>query len=148
MVRPVVPIPPIESLSDVMTRLMARRKRREGLYQRTKMLLGQSREFASWGGNSIIDIAKHLYDRLWWKACPGTIITTKWPVGRIYSLNGLCYKDSTDPNDHYRPELEEHVGKQGIDWDWQVGPYADNSLLIKIRSGKTKWATYFAVKWS
>ena len=37
---------------------------------------------------------------------PSVTINVKWPVDEV----------SADPNDHYRPWLQEHVGRQG--WDW------------------------------
>jgi len=40
---------------------------------------------------------------------PATIvIVVRWPRSAW----------SADPNDHYRPWMEEHVGEQGVDWEW------------------------------
>lgn len=77
----------------------------------------------------------------WWKFMPGTTITVKWPAG--ICIDGT---DSSDPNDHYRAELEAAVGKQGRDWDWRV---SDDSykLTIKVRNTHAAWATMALLKW-
>ena len=60
------------------------------------------------------------------------------------------YVDSADPNDHYRPWMEQHVGKQGWDWNWGMADRdaTDNRLTIKIRQRHAKYATLAAIKWS
>jgi len=105
----------------------------------------------------------NLKDKLWWRFMPGAIINVKWPHGMIvagpgpsdkrwYDLGGAAYItfESADPNDHYRPWLEEHVGKQGWDWNWGMGnnDAAENRLTIKIRHKHEKYATIAALKWS
>ena len=85
---------------------------------------------------------------LFWKLIPGLVITLKWP-------NGVClvkyyddvYKEeqSADPNDHYRPYLEEQVGKQFRTWDWKLD--GDN-ILLKLRFDKKDVATMIGLKWS
>lgn len=91
---------------------------------------------------------------LWWRFMPGESITVVWPVGDIrvrQEPSGLWdYVRSADPNDMYRPELEEKVGKQGWDWDWQwyLVDIGVDKLQIKFRKGKTDFATYFALKWA
>jgi len=102
----------------------------------------------------------NLYDKLWWRFMPGVVINVAWPKGQVkvgpshrdgYSGYGpeFEYVDSADPNDHYRPELEEHVGRQGWDWNWGVGgtDVSENRLTIKIIKSKAKYASYFAIKW-
>ena len=94
---------------------------------------------------------------------PGVVINVKWPHGMIvagpgpsdkrwYDLGGASYItfESADPNDHYRPWLEEHVGEQGWDWNWGLGnnDAADNRLTIKIRQKHEKYAIIAALKWS
>lgn len=83
---------------------------------------------------------------LWWKLMPGTTATVKWPVSH----------ESADPNEMYRPWLEKHVGRQGWDWDWRISNVAaDNgqgtigfdTLDIKFRKGKAKYATIAALNW-
>ena len=104
----------------------------------------------------------NLKDKLWWRFMPGAIINVKWPVGQvkvdpdlrhgIWSGYGpeVEYVESADPNDHYRPWLEEHVGEQGWDWNWGLGnnDAADNRLTIKIRQKHEKYAIIAALKWS
>ena len=77
---------------------------------------------------------------LWWKFMPGTIITVKWPVD----------SESSDPNDHYRPWLEQNVGKQNWDWNWRIkiGLFSqDDGVVIKFRKGKEDCASMASLKW-
>jgi len=71
---------------------------------------------------------------------PGVTFKVKWPVG----------VHSADPNEHYRPELESLVGRQGWDWDWMLtdNDLSENRLTIKIRRGKERWAGWLSLKWS
>lgn len=100
-----------------------------------------------------------LLDYLWWKFVPGTTINVKWPTGDIVvDSNHPQWYDcgavkvlihSADPNDHYRPWLEEHVGKQKRDWNWRMNPRDSegDTLQIKFRKGKEKFATLAAIRW-
>lgn len=101
------------------------------------------------------------FEYLWWHFMPGTTIAVKWPVGEVrirQEPSGLWdYIRSADPNDHYRPWLEYNVGKQHWDWDWRHGQKAANNgagtcgydtLIIKIRKKKSKWATAAALIWA
>jgi len=100
------------------------------------------------------------YTRLFFKLMPGTMVTVKWPAGdvvvgptsRNWSGVGPYYEEvfSADPNDHYRPWLEDTVGKQSIDWDWALKDYdaTNNTLTIKFRKGKEKYAIIAALRWS
>lgn len=83
---------------------------------------------------------------VWWKLMPGYCITVKWPVGMVEFTD----YESPDPNDHYRPWLEENVGKQGWDWDWEMtnNDITTNSLTIKFRLGKKSYAMMAALKWT
>lgn len=97
----------------------------------------------------------------WWRFMPGTEITVKWPRGWAVldedSSGGQTAVESTDPNDHYRPWLEKHVGRQGWDWDWKLGPIAANNsdgtvvgfdtLVLKFRRKHQATATAFLLKW-
>lgn len=94
--------------------------------------------------------------KMWWRLMPGVIITLPWPRGSVEIGPGhRRWKDgqseavkqiieSSDPNDHYRPWLEKHIGRQHWDWDWQwaqasyyPGRYGarvlHDSVLIKVR---------------
>jgi hypothetical protein len=92
-------------------------------------------------------------NKLWWMFMPGTKIKVKWPVGWTDSVEagggGTIQIESADPNDHYRPELENLVGKQGLNWDWTLmdDDISTNKLTIKFRRGKEHLASYFALKW-
>jgi hypothetical protein len=102
-----------------------------------------------------------LIDKCWWRFVPGEIIRVRWPNGPV-EINDTMYEydptmsasryivDSADPNLHYRPLLEQHVGKQKWDWDWCVGSnYAtDPCMIIKIRRKHSQWAAYFALLWA
>lgn len=91
---------------------------------------------------------------------PGVVIKVKWPKGKIavdhndprwVDLGGAVWVefDSADPNDFYRPWMEQYVGRQKWDWDWGfVGNDAnDNCLTIKVRQTKAKYATIIAMRW-
>ena len=103
----------------------------------------------------------NLYDKLWWRFMPGAVINVAWPTGQVkvgpshrdgYAGYGpeFEYVDSADPNDHYRPWLEEHVGKQCWDWNWVLSgtDVSLNRLTIKIRRKHAKYATIAALRWS
>jgi hypothetical protein len=97
----------------------------------------------------------NFYDKLWWRFMPGAVINVQWPNGPIVKEFIDQYKTdeqwlSADPNDHYRPWLEEHVGKQGWDWNWGMADRdaTENRLTIKIRQKYAKYATIAALRWS
>jgi len=92
---------------------------------------------------------------------PGVVINVKWPKGQVrvgpshrHGWAGVGeyfeYVDSADPNDHYRPWLEQHVGRQGWDWNWGMDnrDATDNRLTIKIRQQHAKYATLAVIRWS
>jgi len=105
----------------------------------------------------------NVLQKLWWRFVPGVVINVRWPSGvivagpgpedsRWHDWGGAAYItfESADPNDHYRPWIEEHVGKQGWDWNWGMADRdaTDNRLTIKIRKKYAKYATLAAIKWS
>jgi len=92
---------------------------------------------------------------------PGVVVNVKWPSGKIKvgpsHREGWAgcgpefeYVDSADPNDHYRPWMEKHIGKQGWDWNWALAAPAatENRLTIKIRQKYAEYATIAAIQWS
>jgi hypothetical protein len=96
---------------------------------------------------------RSVWHDLWWRLCPGEEIVVKWPNGPVIKEFTDQYKTddqllSADPNDHYRPYLTKHVGRQGIDWDWRIDNTATDTLRIKIRQRHRAWAAYFAIKWA
>lgn len=107
--------------------------------------------------NHRVKVEMKLVTRIWWRWMPGTEITVCWPRGSItiddpfYTMSTTPWTvESADPNDHYRPELERLVGRQGRDWDWCMKDcdVARDRLTIKFRRGKDRWGTYFALKWN
>ncbi len=92
---------------------------------------------------------------------PGVVINVKWPKGplvvdhndpRWVDLGGAVWVqiDSADPNDHYRPWMEKHVGRQGWDWNWGMADRdaTDNRLTIKIRQKHQEHAIIAKLMWS
>jgi len=92
---------------------------------------------------------------------PGVVINVKWPAGNItvdesdprwdWTLSSSLQEGySADPNDHFRPWLEKHVGRQKWDWDWGIAgnDSVENRLTIKIRQKHAKYATIAAIRWS
>ena len=104
----------------------------------------------------------NLLQKLWWRFMPGVVVNVKWPAGNIVvdhnhplwqDMGGAVWVDlgfSADPNDHYRPWMEQHVGRQGWDWNWGMADRdaTDNRLTIKIRQKYAKYATIAAIQWS
>lgn len=112
-------------------------------------------------GTHYMPYGLNLKDRLWWRYMPGVVINVQWPRGQIKvgpshreGWSGVGehfeYIDSADPNDHYRPWLEKHVGRQGWDWAWGMGSWDAtlNRLTIKIRKKHAVYATHIAMTWS
>ena len=104
----------------------------------------------------------NILQKLWWRFVPGVVVNVKWPAGNIVvdhnhplwqDMGGAVWVDlgfSADPNDHYRPWMEQHVGRQGWDWNWGMADRdaSDNRLTIKIRQKYAKYATIAAIQWS
>ena len=84
-----------------------------------------------------------------WNNLIGKTFTVPWPTGYIVLESGEDLL-SADPNDLYRPLLEELVGKQGRDWQWGSSVLSGTQavhLKIKLRYGKTKLIPFFILKW-
>jgi len=96
----------------------------------------------------------NIKEHLWWRFMPGVVINVAWPRGWVdidWMPDGSKTSvDSSDPNDHYRPWLEEHVGRQKWDWDWGMADRdaTDNRLTIKISQKYAKYATIAALRWT
>ena len=109
-----------------------------------------------------IPMGLNILQKLWWRFMPGVVVNVKWPAGTIVvdhnhplwqDMGGAVWVDlgfSADPNDHYRPWMEQHVGRQGWDWNWGMADRdaTDNRLTIKIRQKYAKYATIAAIQWS
>lgn len=103
----------------------------------------------------------NIREKLWWRFMPGVVVNVAWPKGLIKVGPGhrdgwsgygpeFEYIDSADPNDHYRPWMEQHVGQQGWDWNWGMGDRdaSDNRLTIKIRRKHQEHAIIAKLMWS
>lgn len=108
----------------------------------------------SYRNKKLMERWKRLYDWFWWRIRPGTVIHVRWPAGPIIKTFEDQYRSdnelfSSDPNEHYRPWLEEYVGKQGVDWDWKLtnDDMMTNRLTIKIRNGKDEYASLLSLMW-
>lgn len=90
---------------------------------------------------------------LWWKLVPGTTIKVRWPRYELatvhtWSDGSVEQRLTSDPNYHYRPWLEKNVGKQGIDWNWRIASVTGETVSIKFRKGKDKWASVAGLLWN
>lgn len=102
------------------------------------------------------NINKSIRKRLqewYWRIMAGATVIVKWPIlSKIQTTHGP-FIFTGDPNESYRPWLEENVGKQGIDWEWRVrfgvlhGERTDH-VQIYLRRGKTKFAPMIALMWN
>ncbi len=96
----------------------------------------------------------NIKEQLWWRFMPGVVINVRWPKGWVVlhesSDGSRVSADSADPNDHYRPWMEQHVGRQGWDWNWGMAgsDVSDNRLTIKIRRKHQDCAILAKLQWS
>lgn len=103
----------------------------------------------------------NIWQQLWWRFVPGVVINVRWPAGKIvvdhddprwdWTLGAVRQEfESADPNDHYRPWMEAHVGRQGWDWNWGMAnrDATDNRLTIKIRQKHQECAIIAKMMWS
>jgi hypothetical protein len=101
-----------------------------------------------------IPMGLNILQKLWWRFVPGVVINVAWPKGWVVLHEdpdgSKVSTDSADPNDHYRPWMEQHVGRQGWDWNWGMADRdaTDNRLTIKIRQRHARYATIAAIRWS
>lgn len=103
---------------------------------------------------------KNLIEKMWWKLVPYVEISVKWPVGMIvvgyddsrwYDVGATWVEvESADPNDHYRPFMEEWIGKQRWDWSWYMGntDARDNRLTIRLRKKHEIFASHLVIMWN
>lgn len=103
----------------------------------------------------------NIWQQLWWRFVPGVIINVKWPFGEVvvddtdprwdWSLGSTLQQGfSSDPNDHYRPWMEKHVGQQGWDCNWGLADQdaTGSRLTIKIRRKHQECAIIAKMMWS
>ena len=104
---------------------------------------------------------KNWRDKIYWRLVDHVEVEVKWPIGplvvdhndpRWVDLGGAVWVqlDSSDPNDHYRPFMEQWIGCQGWDWDWYLGNnnVAENRLTIRMREKHAAYATHIAIMWN
>ena len=101
-----------------------------------------------------------LLDRLWWYFVPWVEVNVKWPSGYIgvgrddprwYDVGArLVEVHSADPNDFYRPFMEEWIGRQHIEWTWYMAnnDAAENRLTIRMRRKYKIYASHIAMMWN
>lgn len=101
-----------------------------------------------------------LLERIWWYYTPYMEISVKWPKGSVvvgyddprwYDVGAsLVEVESADPNDHYRPFMQEWIGRQRWDWSWYMGntDARDNRLTIRIRKKHYIFASHIAMIWN
>ena len=66
-------------------------------------------------------------------------VTVKWPQHP---------HDAADPNEAYRPWLEENIGAQYVDWNWWVGSVVDGTMIIGVRKKHKPALLLIAMMWS
>ena len=109
---------------------------------------------------------KKWYSQLYWRLVDYVEIDAKWPTGviavdpnhpRWYDVGATWVEiESSDPNDHYRPFLEQWIGRQGWDWDWHLRFHGRNTetmeqegrLTIRMRQKHAVYASHIALMWN
>ncbi len=112
------------------------------------------------------NIFKKWRDQIYWRLVDHVEIDVKWPSGVIvvdhdhpdwYDCGATWVEiDSADPNDHYRPFLEQWIGRQGWDWDWHLKFHGRNietkehvgHLIIRMRKKHAIYASHIALMWN
>jgi hypothetical protein len=94
-------------------------------------------------------VGTNIASKLFWRFVPGVEFKLRWPRGWTEPTADGVQTESADPNAHYRPWFERHVGKQCISWDWTVkeSDLTGNTLTVKIRRGRAKYASMAIMKW-
>ena len=84
---------------------------------------------------------------LYWRIMFSTGIAIKFPVKFDWEDTPMG-----DPEFHYRPWLEENVGKKGRDWEWHWAYYGMDDedvsgVVILIPRHKKKYASMIKLMW-
>ena len=107
-----------------------------------------------WSNSHWLPCGLNIREQLWWRLMPGVVINVKWPKGWVVlheDTDGSAVStESADPNDRYRPWMEQNVGRQGWDWDWGIAntDLSENRLTIKFRRKHASHATIATLRWS
>lgn len=102
------------------------------------------------GKIELLEHMRRLWPRLWWKLMRYESVVLPWPKNAWTVMDHLGTQiQSSDPNDHWRPWLEENVGRQGWDWDWRLVQLINgyDHVEVGFRRGKTDAKTAFALRW-
>jgi hypothetical protein len=92
---------------------------------------------------SLIDGApQKIFDsvRRWaWRVTPKVYVDVYWPIDY-----------GCDPNAAYRPWLERNVGRQFVDWDWDLtlDVWDRDALRIHLRKKHQHMACMIALMWA
>jgi hypothetical protein len=94
-------------------------------------------------------VGTSIVSKLFWRFVPGVEFKLRWPRGWTEPTPDGVQIESYNPNDHFRPWLEKHVGKQYINWDWAIKDedLITDTLTIKIRRGRSKYVSMAVMKW-
>jgi len=72
-------------------------------------------------------------------------VTVPWPSEHIIQNDDNEFVTS-DPNEIMRPELEELVGAQWVDWDWEVSKSGSHAIDVYFNDATE--AIRFKLTWS
>jgi len=73
-------------------------------------------------------------------------VTVPWPSERIIQDDNDNEFVTSDPNEIIRPELEELVGAQWVDWDWEVSKSGSHAIDVYFNDATE--AIRFKLTWS
>lgn len=62
------------------------------------------------------------------------IINTKKPLSYTVIKSFMFVGNTLEPNERYRAWLEEHVGKQGEEWNWDIKSVTANLLEVSFEN--------------
>jgi hypothetical protein len=109
---------------------------------------------------------KKWVNRIYWRLVNYIELDVKWPSGVIavspdhpgwYDCGATWVEiKSADPNDHYRPFMEQWIGQQGWDWDWDLVFHGRNietqeqvgRIRIRMRRKHEIYASHIALMWN
>ena len=61
------------------------------------------------------------------------------------AIRPFMRSNNAEPNEHYRPWLEKHIGVQGIAWNWRLDDNNIDNLAIDFSN--IEQATFFGPTW-
>lgn len=90
-----------------------------------------------------------MVSKLWWKFMPCVTVCINWPASVDYNAVGR-FNIFQQANIHYRPWLEQNIGKQGWDWDWGIcrSNLLDRKITVRIRKKHAKFISMALLKWT